>query len=597
MRSEKAKVRSERSPLEGSAEAKRRRGVSSPFEGGRVPTAVGTRGMIREENKPNSIFGFRSTFRESSPRIVRYTRSFIPPSKEDGKNPLSGGDRRWIPTAVGRNRQGWVDGMLSDDNVRSNHHTPTEHTPRLLKAASLFELHISPLERGLSMALALLVAIFMGTLTTSLHAQGSEPLTNQVNNPLNLPLLGESYPQLEEYIRIAIEENPELRSLQHLYEAEKERAREVGVLPDPEVNIMYDFNPMMAESQLGRFSVSAMQMFPWFGSLGTRRDAQRAAAEANRAQIDVRQLDILRDLQIAWFDIADVEQQIRIVNDQIDLVLELQTLVEIRYETGRAAQADILRIQMEEARLKNRIENLEDQLKPLKAGFNEYLNRAPDSVVETTEQIETQQVLYSDEQIHQIVRAENPRFDGIESRGNALDQQQRVAQLGGRPSIGLGIEVMGRDFGPMSMNPDATESFIGMATVRLPIFRSRTNSQQQQITSRKRALDTELIQTENRLTSEVEAALEELRKSERNLRLLDEELVPRAKQALDILRDEYSVGRARFDELLLIQRELLDLELERIEAVVGQNRAVVRIESLIGNSPPLKGESATGAGG
>lgn len=597
MRSEKAKVRSERSPLEGSAEAKRRRGVSSPFEGGRVPTAVGTRGMIREENKPNSIFGFRSTFRESSPRIVRYTRSFIPPSKGDGKNPLSGGDRRWIPTAVGRNRQGWVDGMLSDDNVRSNHHTPTEHTPRLLKAASLFELHISPLERGLSMALALLVAIFMGTLTTSLHAQGSEPLTNQVNNPLNLPLLGESYPQLEEYIRIAIEENPELRSLQHLYEAEKERAREVGVLPDPEVNIMYDFNPMMAESQLGRFSVSAMQMFPWFGSLGTRRDAQRAAAEANRAQIDVRQLDILRDLQIAWFDIADVEQQIRIVNDQIDLVLELQTLVEIRYETGRAAQADILRIQMEEARLKNRIENLEDQLKPLKAGFNEYLNRAPDSVVETTEQIETQQVLYSDEQIHQIVRAENPRFDGIESRGNALDQQQRVAQLGGRPSIGLGIEVMGRDFGPMSMNPDATESFIGMATVRLPIFRSRTNSQQQQITSRKRALDTELIQTENRLTSEVEAALEELRKSERNLRLLDEELVPRAKQALDILRDEYSVGRARFDELLLIQRELLDLELERIEAVVGQNRAVVRIESLIGNSPPLKGESATGAGG
>lgn len=597
MRSEKAKVRSERSPLEGSAEAKRRRGVSSPFEGGRVPTAVGTRGMIREENKPNSIFGFRSTFRESSPRIVRYTRSFIPPSKEDGKNPLSGGDRRFLPTAVGRNHQGWVDGMLSDDNVRSNHHTPTEHTPRLLKAASLFELHISPLERGLSMALALLVAIFMGTLTTSLHAQGSEPLTNQVNNPLNLPLLGESYPQLEEYIRIAIEENPELRSLQHLYEAEKERAREVGVLPDPEVNIMYDFNPMMAESQLGRFSVSAMQMFPWFGSLGTRRDAQRAAAEANRAQIDVRQLDILRDLQIAWFDIADVEQQIRIVNDQIDLVLELQTLVEIRYETGRAAQADILRIQMEEARLKNRIENLEDQLKPLKAGFNEYLNRAPDSVVETTEQIETQQVLYSDEQIHQIVRAENPRFDGIESRGNALDQQQRVAQLGGRPSIGLGIEVMGRDFGPMSMNPDATESFIGMATVRLPIFRSRTNSQQQQITSRKRALDTELIQTENRLTSEVEAALEELRKSERNLRLLDEELVPRAKQALDILRDEYSVGRARFDELLLIQRELLDLELERIEAVVGQNRAVVRIESLIGNSPPLKGESATGAGG
>ncbi|REL38992.1 hypothetical protein DYD21_03285 [Rhodohalobacter sp. SW132] len=529
------------------------------------------------------------------------------------KSPLLGGDRRW---SVQRNRQGWVDGALSDGTARSGRLTPAEHTPRSPNRASRFRFRISPLKRGFFMAVLILVAILMGAFTTTVYAQGTESSTNSVNTPqtesgttdsvISPPrgvgtrkaLAGETaYPQLENYIQIAIEENPELRSLHHLYEAEKERAREVGVLPDPELNIMYDFNPMMSESQLGRFSVSAMQMFPWFGSLGTMRDAQRAMAEADRAQIDVRQLEILRDLQIAWFEIADVEQQIRIVNDQIELVRELETLVEIRYETGGAAQADILRIQMEEARLQNRIENLEDQLIPLKAGFNEFLNRPADSDVETTEQTETQEVLYSDDQIHRMVRAENPRFDGIESRSNALDQQQRVAQLSGRPSFGLGLEVMGRDFGPMSMFPDARESFIGMATVRLPIFRSRTNSQQQQITSRKRALDSELLQTENRLSSEVESALEELRKSERNLRLLDEELVPRAQQALDILTDEYTVGRARFDELLQIQRELLDFEIERIEAVVGQNKAVVRIISLIGNSPPLKGESATGAGG
>jgi hypothetical protein len=35
-----------------------------------------------------------------------------------------------------------------------------------------------------------------------------------------------------------------------------------------------------------------------------------------------------------------------------------------------------------------------------------------------------------------------------------------------------------------------------------------------------------------------------------------------------------TVQAARFDELLQIQRELLELEIERIEAVVGQNKAV-----------------------
>jgi len=260
-------------------------------------------------------------------------------------------------------------------------------------------------------------------------------------------------------------------------------------------------------------------------------------------------------------------------------------------------QADILRIQMEEQRLRNRIENLEDELKPLKATFNEYLNREPTSPVETADTIQPRSVPYSEEQIHELVQSQNPAFEALMERETALDHQRRSAQLAGRPSFGLGLEVMGRDFGPMSMNPGATESFIGMATVRLPIFRSRSRAQQQEITERLNALDFDRHQTENRLATAVESVLEEIRKSERNIRMLDEELVPRARQALDILSEEYAVGNARFDELLQIQRELLSLEIEHIEAVVEQNKAIVRIESLIGNSPPLKGESATGAGG
>jgi outer membrane protein, heavy metal efflux system len=495
---------------------------------------------------------------------------------------------------------------------RARFHTHQTHTCQFrstLNCLSTLKPHMVPIfsGRGLPIAVALLIAIFIVTMTTSLHAQGSELSTNSVDTPQVEPGTSGStvsprgeisnYPKLEEYIRIAIEENPELRSLRHLYEAEKERAREVGVLPDPELNIMYDFNPMMSESQLGRFSVSAMQMFPWFGTLNTRKEAQRSAAEADRARIDLRQLEILRDMQIAWFNIVEIREQIQITEQNIELVQELEQLVEIRYETGQAAQADILRIQMEEQRLKNRVENLEDLLNPLKATFNEYLNRDPGTEVETAVSIQLQPVGYTEEQIEELVKAQNPAFEVLEARGRSLDYQNHAAKLSGRPSFGLGVEVMGRDFGPMSMLPDASESVIGMATVRLPIFRSRTRSQQQQINERIRALDFDLNQTENRLAAEVETVLERIRNSERYIRLLDEELIPRAQQAFDILTEEYSVGRAWFDELLQIQRELLDLELERIEAVVGQNKAVVRIESLIGNSPPLKGESATGAGG
>lgn len=451
------------------------------------------------------------------------------------------------------------------------------------------------------MAVVLVVAIFMVTLTISLHAQGSESSQNQESTPLYFasrvspaalsPLLGEtSYPQLEEYLKIAIEQNPELHSLRFLYEAEKEKARESGVLPDPELNINYDFNPMMSESALGRFSISAMQMFPWFGTLGAQKEAQKFTAEARQSMIDSRQLEIIRDIQITWFDIAEVQQQIRIAEETLKLVGDLEQLVEIRYETARTGQADILRIQMEKQRIQNRIENLEDKLMPLYAGFNELLNREPDEEVISAEPQHQPELQYSEEEITRLARSENPEFETLSFRKSALEQQERAAELRGRPSFGIGLEVMGRDFGPMSMNPDATESFIGMATIRLPIYRTRTRSQKQQITNRLQSVEMERVQTENRISSDLESALESLRSSNRSIDLLDIELIPRARQVLDILSEEYTAGSARFDELLQIQRELLQLEFERVEAVVNQNKAVARIDRLIGGNPLLRGD-------
>jgi len=500
------------------------------------------------------------------------------------------GDRRWSdqrrqtggaelpPVLLGR----CVDGALSCVLSSSGFQATTGHTPISPLKLSVFR---NPETSGRGLFSALIVAIALLSLFAQpLQAQSSDA---QPDTPLNLPLLGETYPQLNEYLQIAIEQNPELQSMRAMLEADRERVREVGVLMDPEITVAYDFNPMMYDSYLGRFSVSAMQMFPWFGTLEARRDLQRSVADANYAQISSRQLEILRDLQLTWFDIAEIREQIRITEETLELVRDLEKLVEARYETGRTGQADILRIQMEEQRLKTRIADLKDRINPLRARFNELLNRTADADVETAHELREAGIAWSDEEARELIRRQNPVFDGIDSDRSAAEKERRIAQLDGRPGFGIGLEVMGRDFGPMSMFPDAKESIVGMATVRVPLFRSRYNSQRRQADHRIRSLDLREHQTENRLMAELEQFLEEVRRSERSAILLSEELVPLAQQALTILSEEYSVGSARFDELLQIQRELLDLEFERIEAIVRQNQAVVRIQSLMGiNSPP-----------
>src|SRR5690625_7610204 len=64
------------------------------------------------------------------------------------------------------------------------------------------------------------VAITMIAITKTVYAQRIDPVSVY-------------YPQLQEYLRIAAEENPELRSLWHQYRSELEVIPQVGTLPDP----------------------------------------------------------------------------------------------------------------------------------------------------------------------------------------------------------------------------------------------------------------------------------------------------------------------------------------------------------------------------
>ena len=400
-----------------------------------------------------------------------------------------------------------------------------------------------------------------------------------------------AYPQLEEYIRIATEENPELRSLWHQYRSELEVIPQVGTLPDPEINVGFTMNPMMLDPILGRFSVSAMQMFPWFGTLQTRRDMQRASAETGYQRLNSRQLALFQELQSTWFDLVLLNRQIEIARKTIQLIRDLESLVEIRYETARAGQADLLRIQMEEHRLQTLIENLEDRLNPIRAKFNAYLNREPDREVQIPIQIEAREILYNEDELRARIREQNPAFDELDAREQMLNEQRNLARMNGRPSFGLGVEVMGRNSGAMSMFPDSGDMVAAMATIRIPLYRTRYSAQNRQAVELLKSVDYRRSETDNRLTADLEQALEQHRESLRSITLLDQELIPRAEQALKILSEEYSSGNVRFDEVLRLQEQLLELELEQIEVLVKQHKTIIRIETLVGDVVPYQGHT------
>jgi outer membrane protein TolC len=72
----------------------------------------------------------------------------------------------------------------------------------------------------------------------------------------------------------------------------------------------------------------------------------------------------------------------------------------------------------------------------------------------------------------------------------------------------------------------------------------------------------------------------------RNLALLGEQLIPRARQSLGIARAGYSSGRTDFFDLVDAERTLLDLELSEIEERARREILLAEISLLIQGVPP-----------
>jgi outer membrane protein, heavy metal efflux system len=389
---------------------------------------------------------------------------------------------------------------------------------------------------------------------------------------------------IDSYLDMAAKNNPELRRLEHEHQSRLEMIPQVGALPDPQVDIGYFINADDPETFAGRFSVSAMQMFPWYNTRATRREEQSAMAREQMHALQNRKAMLFADIQELWFDYTALVLTIDIVRHNQEIVSDLESIVMIRYETARVGTADLLRIQMEDRRLVTRIENLEDSKNTLKARFNELLNRMPDAEIEIPEQLYARRPVHSEAALITLARQNNPEIEQFEAMEETAEHRTLLARLAGRPEIGIGLEIMGRDFATMAMM-DMNEGYVGMVSIKIPLYRSNYDAKIRQALEDKQSVTQGKYQALNAIARQMEENLVNWRASDRNLRLLENELIPRARQAFDVLSEAYGAGGVSFEEVLQVQRELLDLDIERINLLAEQNRVMARIEALYAARP------------
>jgi outer membrane protein, heavy metal efflux system len=250
---------------------------------------------------------------------------------------------------------------------------------------------------------------------------------------------------------------------------------------------------------------------------------------------------------------------------------------------------DVLRAQIEQDRLKTEIANLEDSRHPLLAQFKAALGlKAEDPAPPMPARFESTPLDLAAEQLLQSALAHNARLKAMEAEVRAAEAALILARRARRPDFSLGL-MADAQMSPTLYRP--------LGTVSLPLWRDKIAAQIAEAQANRRGAEARLSAEQIGLAADVAERSFLYREATRNLALLDNQLLPKARQSLEVARSGYLAGQIDFFNLTDSERTLLGFELDRVEASAQREITLAELSLILQGMPPANASMGYGAAG
>jgi len=365
---------------------------------------------------------------------------------------------------------------------------------------------------------------------------------------------------LSDYLKIASENNPELKAIQYKYESAVEKVNEVGSLPNTTIAVGYFVQEVETRVGAQKAKISATQMLPWFGTLNTKEESAQFNAAAQLNNLDFTKRKLFLDVKSAYFELFKLKEKERLILENIEILKTFESLALNALENNRATMVDVLKIRMEKNELLNQLSSVQENFNAKKIGFNLLLNRDINSVIILVENINSQ----DSEDFNKEQISSNPKILQFENLQSSLEKSELAIKQEGLPTIGIGLDygfVEKRDVNNLVDN--GKDIIMPMVSVSFPLFSKKYSSKQKQLQIDQKALEASKQNTFNQLYSIFENSKSKLSNSKVSIATQIDN-IKEAESAKKILLSAYETSTVDFEQLLEIQQLQLKFELKKV---------------------------------
>lgn len=399
------------------------------------------------------------------------------------------------------------------------------------------------------------------------------PLFSQNHSPAPITLA--------ELIQEARQNNPELRAFDAGRQVAAARIPQMSSLDDPRFGIEIEEAPRSSpfKSSEWRFlNFGISQRLPFPGKLAKARSIAEIDAEHAHHDYEEKQLEIVEQIKAAYFELYFIQRRRTVNQENTDLMQYFVDIAKTRYAVGIVKNQEVLKANVELARLANEQMTLQQQEEIATARLNILLNRSPQAPLGTAILPQRQTASFDLEELQRDALAHRPM---IHHDTLSVTQSRVANDLARRqywPDLDLSLKYV---TSPL----EGFRGWTAMAGFNLPLafwsskkYRSAVAETEAEV----RLKEAMLNNSRNRVKLMVREALVKAQSAQRSVGLYRNTILPQAEQVLQATIAGYQTGQTDFLMLLDSYRMLQMFKLEYHEAEAMYEMSLAELERAVG---------------
>ena len=391
---------------------------------------------------------------------------------------------------------------------------------------------------------------------------------------------------LQGFIETALKNNPAIKAFQHRIKAAQEVPSQVSSLDDPILQFQLMNLPVdtfdLSQEAVTQKQFSLSQKLPYPGKLGLKAEIAEKNIAITQQDLEEARLSITRDVKLAFYELCFVLAATNITRENKTLLEQFVTIAESKYSVGKGLQQDVLKAQVELTKIMEQLIEFQKLAGIEKARLNSLMNLLPQETLTIPHGIGKTDFIFTVPGLQDIAEKHRPLLSKIRSLRERYGTSKKLAEKEYYPNFNVGLKYGQRQEARNIDRPDFVSAWVG---INIPIWYKTKQSRRVLETTYKVEMAGETYnKAKNQIFLKIKELVDKERQGGKTLALIEQGILPQARQSLESALAGYSVDKVDFLTLLNNQvtlfkwqiryhRELTDYEknLAVIEQSAGKN--------------------------